>query len=54
MGELSKGQFKTLENELKSIIDKTKDMVLIYQVKVKKEVSSTILGIEKNKAEFVL
>lgn len=47
-GELTNLQMDKLKNELKSIIDKTEDSVLIYQARTPEVVERIILGVEKH------
>lgn len=47
-GELTNLQMDKLKNELKTIIDKTEDSVLIYQARTPEVVERIILGVEKH------
>ena len=47
-GELTTAQMDRLEAEMKTIIDKNKDSVLIYTARTPEVVDRIILGIEKH------
>jgi CRISPR-associated protein Cas2 len=47
-GDITSSKLMELENELKTIIDKETDSVIIYKINNPKWINKNILGIEKN------
>jgi CRISPR-associated protein Cas2 len=53
-GELTTAQMQRLETEMKKLIDKNQDSVLIYTARTPEVVDRIILGIEKNEISYFL
>jgi CRISPR-associated protein Cas2 len=53
-GELTKSQFVELSNNIKRIIDKEHDSILLYEIRNKEVVDKSILGKEKNEITFMI
>ncbi len=53
-GEITEGKLEELQLKLTSIIDKTKDSVIVYSINNPKWLQKTVLGIEKNTTENII
>jgi CRISPR-associated protein Cas2 len=53
-GEIEKPRLERLKKALESIIDKSKDSILIYELRTTQYYSKSVLGIEKSTSEVIL
>lgn len=53
-GELTKFQFEYLLSEVKSIIDKKEDSVLLYELRNREVFDRSILGVDKNEVTYMI
>ena len=53
-GELTKSQFDELYARIRSLIDKKKDSVLLYELRNREVFDRSVLGIEKNEITYMI
>jgi len=53
-GEITPAKLKMLKEELKRIIDKTEDSVIIYNLRTTKYASREVIGLDKGGEENIL
>ena len=53
-GEIEKPGLERLKKALENVIDKSKDSVIIYELRTKQYYSKSVLGIEKAPSEVIL
>lgn len=53
-GEITEGKLEEMRLKLVSVIDKTKDSVIVYSVNNPKWLQKTVWGIEKNTTENII
>ncbi|HEY8361798.1 MAG TPA: CRISPR-associated endonuclease Cas2 [Tissierellaceae bacterium] len=53
-GEITPAKLKMLKEELKRIIDKTEDSIIIYNLRTTKYASREVIGLEKGGEENIL
>ncbi len=53
-GELTEGQFTSLQIELEDMIDEEEDSVIVYKLGSLKYTERTIIGVEKNLTDNLL
>ncbi|WP_304125738.1 CRISPR-associated endonuclease Cas2 [Methanosphaera cuniculi] len=52
-GEITKAEYKKIEQKLKQLIDEDEDSIIIYNIP-EKYMHKKIIGIEKNPVEFII
>jgi len=53
-GEITPAKLKMLKEELKRLIDKTEDSIIIYNLRTTKYASREVIGLEKGGEENIL